>query len=61
MYVRKQISVEEAARDLETLIDDVAAGAEYEVTHDGQPIARLVPVEEIGFGPFDPEGFYEKN
>jgi antitoxin (DNA-binding transcriptional repressor) of toxin-antitoxin stability system len=59
MYVRKQISVEEAAGDRETLIDDVATGAEYEITRDGQP--SLVPVEKIGFGPFDPEGFYGKN
>lgn len=52
--VYQTISIEDAQEHLERLIDDVEAGAEYVITRDGRPVARLVPVH-IGFGPYDPD------
>ena len=50
----KTISIEEAEKRVEQLIDDVAAGEEYVITRDGRPVARIMPVH-IGFGPYDPD------
>jgi len=50
----KTISIEEAEKQVEHLVDEVATGEEYVITRNGRPVARLVPVH-TGFGPHDPE------
>ena len=55
----KTISVEEAAETFEQCVREVEAGEEYMITRDGQPVARLVPVD-IGFGPLDRAALRER-
>jgi len=55
----KTISVEEAAETFEQCVREVEAGEEYTITRNGQPVARLVPVE-IGFGPLDRTSLRER-
>jgi prevent-host-death family protein len=57
--VTKTISIEQAEECFERLVDEVEAGAEYVITREGQPVARLVPVK-IGFGPLDREGLRKR-
>ena len=55
----KTISVEEAAETFEQCVREVEAGEEFIITRDGQPVARLVPVD-IGFGPLDRTSLRER-
>jgi len=55
----KTISVEEAAETFEQCVREVEAGEEYMITRDGQPVARLVPVE-IGFGALDRTSLHQR-
>ena len=40
------IALSSAKTRLSALIGDVRAGHEFEITHHGKPVARLVPVRE---------------
>lgn len=44
----RAVTVYEAKTHLSKLLDDVEAGAEYVVTRNGTPCARLVPLEKPG-------------
>lgn len=45
--VREPVSLYDAKTHLSSLVDRAAAGEEFVITKSGQPMARLVPLEEV--------------
>ena len=43
-----EIELTDAQRRLAELIDSLQGGGEILITRDGQPVARLLPVNEVG-------------
>lgn len=48
--VRLAVELAQAEADLAKLVQEVGAGAEVLITRNGQPVARLIPVEKEGAG-----------
>ncbi len=45
--IREPVSLYDAKTHLSSLVDRAAAGEEFVITKSGQPMARLVPLEEV--------------
>ncbi len=45
--VREPVALYDAKTHLSALVDRAAAGEEFVITKSGQPMARLVPLEEV--------------
>jgi prevent-host-death family protein len=56
----KTVNVHDAKTNLSRLLKDVEAGEEIIIARDGQPVARLVPVDPELFKPRPIGGFEDK-
>lgn len=45
--VREPVALYDAKTHLSSLVDRAAAGEEFVITKSGQPLARLMPLEEV--------------